>query len=54
MVARKREKSDSCIYARINAKVKERIQHVADLKGLDLTAYVVSALLADAEKTERE
>lgn len=52
--ARKKEKSDDRIYARVNSKVKQRIQYAADLKGLDLTAYVISTLIADADKTVQE
>ncbi len=51
---KKDEKSDDRIYARVNSKLKQRIQHAADLKGLDLTSYVVSTLVADAEKTVQE
>jgi uncharacterized protein (DUF1778 family) len=48
------EKADARIYARMNAKIKQRIQHAADLRGLDMSAYVVSTLLADADKTIHE
>lgn len=48
------EKSDDRIYVRVNSKLKQRIQHAADLKGLDLTSYVISTLLADADKTVQE
>lgn len=51
---RKQDKSDDRIYARVNSKLKQRIQHAADLKGLDLTSYVISTLLADADKTVKE
>jgi len=51
---RRTEKSDDRIYARLNSKLKARIQHAADLKGLDLTAYVLSTLAADAERTIQE
>ncbi len=50
----KKDKSDDRIYARVNSKLKQRIQHAADLKGLDLTSYVVSTLVADADKTIQE
>ncbi len=50
----KEDKSDVRIYARLNSKLKQHIQHAADLKGLDLTSYVVSTLLADADKTIQE
>ncbi len=54
-VAKKKEdKSDDRIYARVNSKLKQRIQHAADLKGLDLTSYVISTLIADADKTVQE
>ncbi len=42
------------IYARMNSEIKQRIQHAADLRGLDMSAYVVSTLVADAEKTIHE
>ena len=48
------EKADARIYARMNSKLKQRIQHAADLRGLDMSAYVVSTLLADADKTIRD
>jgi uncharacterized protein (DUF1778 family) len=48
------DKSNDRIYARVNSKLKQRIQHAADLRGLDLTSYVVSILVADADKTIRE
>jgi uncharacterized protein (DUF1778 family) len=48
------EKADARIYARMNSKIKQRIQHAADLKGLDMSAYVVSTLVADADKTIHE
>lgn len=51
---KKEERSDDRIYARVNSKLKQRIQHAADLKGLDLTSYVVSTLVADADKTVQE
>ena len=50
----KEERSDDRIYARLNSKLKQHIQHAADLKGLDLTSYVVSTLVADADKTIQE
>ncbi len=48
------DRSDDRIYARLNSKLKQHIQHAADLKGLDLTSYVVSTLVADADKTIQE
>jgi len=48
------EKADARIYARMNAKIKQRIQHAADLRGLDMSAYIVSTLAAAADKTIRE
>jgi len=48
------EKADSRIYARMNSKIKQRIQHAADLRGLDMSAYVISTLVADADRTIRE
>jgi len=54
LAKKKEEKSDDRIYARVNSKLKERIQHAADLKGLDLTSYVISTLIADADKTVQE
>ena len=51
---KKKERSDDRIYARVNSKLKQRIQHAADLKGLDLTSYVISTLVADADKTVQE
>ena len=54
LAKKKEEKSDDRIYARINSKLKQRIQHAADLKGLDLTSYVISTLIADADKTVQE
>ncbi len=54
-VSRKREdKANDRIYARLNSNLKKRIQHAADLRGLDLTSYVISTLLADADKTIQE
>jgi uncharacterized protein (DUF1778 family) len=50
----KTDKADDRIYARLNSKLKQHIQHAADIKGLDLTSYVVSALVADANKTIQE
>ncbi|MBP9091043.1 DUF1778 domain-containing protein [bacterium] len=54
LAKKKEEKSDDRIYARVNSKLKQRIQHAADLKGLDLTSYVISTLIADADKTVQE
>lgn len=48
------DKANDRIYARLNSKLKQHIQHAADLKGLDLTSYVVSTLVADADKTIQE
>ena len=48
------DKANDRIYARLNSKLKQHIQHAADLKGLDLTSYVVSTLVADADRTVRE
>jgi uncharacterized protein (DUF1778 family) len=48
------EKADARIYARMNSKIKQRIQHAADLRGLDMSAYVVSTLVADADKVIHE
>jgi uncharacterized protein (DUF1778 family) len=54
LAKKKEEKSDDRIYARVNSKLKQRIQHAADLKGVDLTSYVISTLIADADKTVQE
>lgn len=54
LAKKKEDKSDDRIYARVNSKLKQRIQHAADLKGLDLTSYVISTLIADADKTVQE
>lgn len=51
---KKEEKSDDRIYARVDSKLKQRIQHAADLKGLDFTSYVISTLIADADRTVQE
>ncbi|CAN5658970.1 DUF1778 domain-containing protein [soil metagenome] len=48
------EKADARIYARVPSRLKERIQHAADLKGLDMSAYVLSTIVADADKTIRD
>jgi len=45
------EKADARIYARVTPTLKRRIQHAADLKGLDMTAYVLSTVVADVDKT---
>lgn len=50
----KQDKTDDRIYARVNSKLKQHIQHAADLKGLDLTSYVVSTLVADADRVIKE
>ena len=50
----KADKANDRIYARLNSKLKQHIQHAADIKGLDLTSYVVSTLVADANKTIQE
>lgn len=42
------------IYIRLNTKLKQHVQHAADLKGLDLTSYAVSTLVADADRTVQE
>jgi uncharacterized protein (DUF1778 family) len=48
------EKADARIYARMNANIKQRIQHAADLRGLDMSAYIVSTLAAAADETIHE
>jgi uncharacterized protein (DUF1778 family) len=47
-------RADDRIYVRLNSQLKQHIQHAADLRGLDLTAYVLSTLVADADKTVKE
>ena len=54
LAKKKEERSDDRIHARINSTLKARIQHAADLKGLDLTSYVVSTLVEAADKVVRE
>ncbi|MBX9720433.1 MAG: DUF1778 domain-containing protein [Candidatus Obscuribacterales bacterium] len=54
LAKKKEDMSDERIYARVNSKVKQHIQHAADLKGLDLTSYVISTLVADADQTIRQ
>jgi uncharacterized protein (DUF1778 family) len=48
------DKANARIYARLSSNLKQHIQHAADLKGLDLTSYVVSTLVADADRTIQE
>ncbi len=50
----KEQKPDARIFVRVNSNIKQRIQHAANLKGMDMSAYVISTLVADPDRTIHE